>query len=543
MNNAAPIDSSAPAPLTSDGRPPPARTPVSILRYSPALVMIAAAIANACRFADIDLWGHVYFGNAMLRAGRIILNDPYNYSVPGHPWLRHEWLSEALMAALYNHFGNVGLKVWHLCVTAVAVVFIAQAEAETGAPVAIQFGVLATAAVTLTPAMQFRPQIFTYALFAILIALLTRDRYGRRAPLWLAIPMLALWSNLHGGFFIGLVALGAYTGVIGLEDLVARRGLRRAWRLAVLTLVAAAATFLNPIGVECWRTVIVSLRDPMAHRVMADWRPILVVVAKSRGLHSGIIYFAVWLAFVAALALAVCAAPRGGDLPLLAIAALMIAATFSAVRNMPLAVIAGAPALARHLDLAIRRLRGGGGARGDEISGAAEPDRARMSPLGQAILAIAALAMLLGKGGLLSRKLRAAVETPSGAVAFMQSHRLRGNILNDSDWGQYLIWHLAPDSKIFIDGRFDGVYTPRVINRYLALFYGYPGGARALAEYPHDFVLASPESSAYRTMIARSDWKLLYCDSTCSLFAPSNSPPAALPGLPVRGIAPKSYFP
>ena len=56
--------------------------------------------------------------------------------------------------------------------------------------------------------MQFRPQLFDYVFFAALIAMLARESHGRRAPLWLAVPMLALWANLHGGFFIGLAALG-----------------------------------------------------------------------------------------------------------------------------------------------------------------------------------------------------------------------------------------------------------------------------------------------------------------------------------------------
>lgn len=515
--------------------------PASLLRYSPGLVLVAVALANACDFADTDLWGHIYFGAAMLRARRIIPNDPYNYSVPGHLWLHHEWLSEVVMAALYAHFGVIGLKIWHLCVTAAAVVFLALAEGETGAPVAIQFGVLTAAALAVAPTMEFRPQIFTYALFAILIALLTRDRYGRRAPLWAAVPMLALWSNLHGGFFIGLVALGMYAGAVGLEDIFAGRGLGRAWRLAGLTLAAAAATLINPIGVECWRTVIVSLLDPMAHKVMADWRPFMAVAA-NYGWRSGVAFFVVWLAFVAALAIAACLTPRGGDWPLLAIAAVMIAATFSAVRNMPLAAIAGAPPLTRHLDLVLRRFRGRGSASAADRVAPVESAAERMSSLGQAVVIFAALALMLGKEGLFSRTLKAANQYPSGAVAFMRARGLHGNILNKSEWGQYLIWHLAPGSKIFIDGRFDSVYTPRVIRRYLALFFGLPGGARVLSEYPHDFALAPPASAAFRTLSERSDWKLLYRDSTCALFARARSP-AAAPNFPVIGTAAKSYFP
>ncbi|MBE3604651.1 hypothetical protein IMX07_13545 [bacterium] len=516
--------------------------PVSLWRYSAALVFVAAVIANACSYADIDLWGHVYFGEAMIRAGRIIAHDPYNYSVPGHLWLHHEWLTEVMMAAIYQHCGIVGLKLWHFSVTAFAIVMLSMAEGETGAPPPIQFGVLAAAAVTLSAVMQFRPQIFTYALFAMLIFLLTRELYGRRSHLWLVIPMLALWSNLHGGFFIGLVTLGIYTAVIGVDDLLSGRGLERAWRLAALTLAAAAATFVNPIGIECWRTVFVSLTDPLAHKVMADWRPIVTVVRESGAHGSDNLLLELWAAYIVTLAISVAVTPRRDDWPLIAIAAVMTAAAFSAIRNIPLPVIAGAPLLARHLDLTFQKLL----AKKGELANPEAQDTSsvqRMSIAGQSLIFIASFAVLFGRQGLLSAKLATVGEYPSGAVAFMKDRNLHGNILNPSQWGQYLIWHLAPESKIFYDSRFDTVYPQKVLIQYLDFFFGPPSGAKLLTEYPNDFVLVITNSTAYRTMLEQRSWRLLYRDSVCALFAPAGSRAAEMPGLPVIGKAKKVFFP
>jgi hypothetical protein len=516
--------------------------PVSLWRYSAALVFVAAVIANACSYADIDLWGHVYFGEAMIRAGRIIAHDPYNYSVPGHLWLHHEWLTEVMMAAIYQHCGIVGLKLWHFSVTAFAIVMLSMAEGETGAPPPIQFGVLAAAAVTLSAVMQFRPQIFTYALFAMLIFLLTRELYGRRSHLWLVIPMLALWSNLHGGFFIGLVTLGIYTAVIGVDDLLSGRGLKRAWRLAALTLAATAATFVNPIGIECWRTVFVSLTDPLAHKVMADWRPIVTVVRESGAHGSDNLLLELWAAYIVTLAISVAVTPRREDWPLVAIAAVMTAAAFSAIRNIPLPIIAGAPLLARHLDLTFQKLL----AKKGELANPEAQDTSsvqRMSIAGQSLIFIASFAVLFGRQGLLSAKLATVGEYPSGAVAFMKDRNLHGNILNPSQWGQYLIWHLAPESKIFYDSRFDTVYPQKVLIQYLDFFFGSPSGAKLLTEYPNDFVLVITNSTAYRTMLEQHAWKLLYRDSVCALFAPAGSRAAEMPGLPVIGKAKKVFFP
>ncbi len=45
---------------------------------------------------------------------------------------------------------------------------------------------------------------------------------------------MALWGNLHGGFIIGIATLAVYTGVVGLQDLIAGRGLERGLRLGCI---------------------------------------------------------------------------------------------------------------------------------------------------------------------------------------------------------------------------------------------------------------------------------------------------------------------
>jgi hypothetical protein len=166
----------------------------------------------------------------------------------------------------------------------------------------------------------------------------------------------------------------------------------------------------------------------------------------------------------------------------------------------------------------------------------------RFTPLTQGIVGALAL-VLAGTSGLFSNRIRAATDYPGGAVAFMQSHDLRGNLLNDFSWGEYLIWHMAPRSRVFIDGRFDLVYPPRIVNEYLDFFNARPEAARVLTAYPHDFVLMRQDAPACGFMVRRVDWKLVYRDRVAMLFARTKSSAAQIPGIPVTGPAPPSYFP
>jgi hypothetical protein len=165
-----------------------------------------------------------------------------------------------------------------------------------------------------------------------------------------------------------------------------------------------------------------------------------------------------------------------------------------------------------------------------------------LTPLTQGIVAALAL-VLAGTSGLFFNRIRAAMEYPGGAVAFMQSHDLHGNLLNDFGWGEYLIWHMAPRSRVFIDGRFDLVYPSRIVTEYLGFFNARPEAARVLTAYPHDFVLMRQDAAACGFMMGRADWKLVYQDRVAMLFARTKSSAAQIPGIPVTGPAPPSYFP
>ena len=50
-------------------------------------------------------------------------------------------------------------------------------------------------------------------------------------------------------------------------------------------------------------------------------------------------------------------------------------------------------------------------------------------------------------------------------------------------WGEYLIWHTAPEDKVFIDGRYDTVYPFKVIGDYLEFYFDQPGASAVLESF------------------------------------------------------------
>ena len=88
--------------------------------------------------------------------------------------------------------------------------------------------------------------------------------------------------------------------------------------------------------------------------MVSEWQPLLFKIAEEwHKSPKTAVNFALVIVPFAALALCFALRPRGGDLALVVIAAMMGVAAYLAVRNMALAVIASITPLCRHAALAL----------------------------------------------------------------------------------------------------------------------------------------------------------------------------------------------
>ncbi len=75
-----------------------ART-TSLLRWAFVVCVICLAIFQFSEnTTDIDLWGHVLFGEQLLHTGHLARTDPYSWTANGQPWVNHETIAVSLRA-------------------------------------------------------------------------------------------------------------------------------------------------------------------------------------------------------------------------------------------------------------------------------------------------------------------------------------------------------------------------------------------------------------------------------------------------------------
>ena len=235
-------------------------------------------------------------------------------SAPSAHWSNALVLAELIFHGLEAAFGDRGLMLAQLAAVAVAVVVLARDATAGGATVqAAAAALLLVAFGTLPDLSVARSQLFSIALFPVAAALLRSQTRAPTSRIWLVVPLLALWSNLHGAALIGLAMTLVYLAIARL---------RHQPRTAVAVgLAASLAICATPAGVHTIDYYHGVLTNQAAARGQGLWAPLSLTAPLDV------------LLIVAALALAV--RLRGGKPQLweLIVLIMLVALTIKASRS------------------------------------------------------------------------------------------------------------------------------------------------------------------------------------------------------------------
>jgi hypothetical protein len=446
--------------------------------------------------ADNDLWGHLLFGRDMLATGTIPLVDTYAYTAAGQPWMNHEWLSQVLMAAVYGWAGSTGLLLAKFAVAVSTLLLVLSAVRRRAASAHTRAVVGLLAVAVLARGFSLRPQVFTYFFVALILLLLAQYRRGRQRVLWFFPGIFLLWANLHGGFVLGL-------GIVGLfacADLAGKS--ERSLHLWLVLIASALVTLLNPYG---WRLFLFVWNELSRAHPISEWQPAAFEGAQFA-------FFVMLGLFLATVAF-VRDWRRDGWQAVLALGMGFLALRHQ--RHTPVFALCASTPLAAQLDSAVEWL-------GRRAAFSFSPFSRRL--LGGAIIALAAAQLVLT--GLRWRTSGFQItfdarEYPTAAVRVLQRAGVRGNLAVPLDWGEYVLWFLAPHVKVSLDGRFATVFPERVVEDNFNFFSGAPGWQRLLDHYLTQAVLVPV--GARCPVGTLPDWQLAYRDGLAQLFVRSDT--------------------
>jgi hypothetical protein len=459
--------------------------------------LLLAGSGSQALLADADTGWHLRTGDYILDQRRFPATDRFSYSKPGAEWFAWEWGSDVLLALAHRAGGLAGVVLFGAVLIAAAAAALFQFLLWRGANVIVALVVLWGAASASTVHWLARPHLFTCLFFILSLWLLEADRARPACRLWLAVPLGALWVNLHAGFVILPLLLACYSAGALLE-----RDRRAGARYGAAALAALAATLANPYGWRLHAHIAQYLQSDFIRRHVEEFQS-----PRFRG-ESMLVFEAFLL---------------GGLLVLprlwrqrhfgLALAVLGLAhAALGSVRHVLLYVSAAAPALAEELTRQLERRRSGWW-----------PDLAALgrdftAPRGQrwrtpmwALAAIVGTGVLLGSGVPRWQAGFPEVKFPLEALAAAEEKVWRGRLFTSDQWANYLIYRYAGRLRVFIDGRSD-FYGPRIGQDYLDAMGATSRWRDVFDRYGFEVALVPPDWPLATVLKAAPDWNLDYDD-------------------------------
>jgi hypothetical protein len=445
-------------------------------RLAPLYVAAAAfAIAVSLPGGDPDTYWHLASGKWAVEHGQLLRADVFSSTANGVPYSVGEWLGELAIYGAYVLGGWAGIAVLRATLVAVGAFFITRVVLRAApAPFALAVTALALALSEIT--WTDRPQLFTFALFPIVLELLIAARAGRTRLLLAVPPLILLWTNLHGGYALGL----ALVAIFGAEAVLTRRN---AMPFAAAAVLAVAASFIDPGSLGLGAAAAHATSPP---RFIVEEAP--PDVLRPAG-------FAFALFGLATLGLAIA---RGGTL----LDALLLVPLFwlglSAQRHMPYFALAATPYIAAGLSELWWRWR--------PASRFALP-RPVIVGVGAGLVAMIAASVATAPF--------APIETQYPTAARAKLAATSGNLLNEYDWGGYLIWRV-PERRVFIDGRLF-LFLPDVLTEYEEMVFVRPGWRDQLDRHAIVQVLLRPDRPLV-VALRELGWTVVSEDATALLL-------------------------
>lgn len=469
-------------------------------------VMVVALIPRL----DTDMWWHLKVGHDIIRTGTVPTRDYMTFSFLGHAWTDHEWLPEVLMYSIYSVAGLWGLIVSFAVVITTTFALVYGAMRAKG--VHPMLAAFVTAAAFMASIGSWGPRIQMLSLMFLALYSVILDWYVRRPSrrLLLVLPAtMLLWANLHGGFVLGLVLIGAT--LVG-ESLNAVSGRPNLDRLQLRDLgVALAATFIiTVVNPNTYRLLLY----PLAF-ILPNAYTNIIEESASPNFHLPVlmIFEALLLVLIASLAIA---RPRFNWTHLLIVVGFTHLA-LSQVRNVPVWAVVVSPLVAYYLAMAGTVLLPTLVARAGRRQPVTRPKVIINIVLIILVLAVYASigARYLG-GNALARTERQ--NFPVGAVRYMSRHQLPPRVFVSYSWGGYLLWHLFPRYRDYMDSRADTLFDNAILSGYLTMYDARPGWRSTLNRDRIQDVLVERTAPLAQVLALDPHWRLVYRDFESILY-------------------------
>ena len=457
---------------------------------------------------DCDTGYHIRAGEFILDKHIVPRQDMFSFITPPLPWTAHEWLSELVMAVVYRLSGLTGVVIFFSFFIALvySLLYMVLRKSRGNILLAIALTLLVTASSQLH--WLARPHVFSLLLMVVWYHLLDNYQYRDRNHLFALPLIMLLWVNLHGGFvsgfvIIGIFILGNVIKTMTLADAEKDFYRGKAKTLALTTCFCLLASLINPFGYH----ILLFPFNVVSNKYLMDH----VNEFLSPNFHDPLPFKYLFYLTVVVIAIS---RKRLNFIEMSLILFFTNMAFFS-VRYVTLFALISAPIIMRRASSILDEPSGGFlvflKKRADAIAVVDDSSRGYLWPaLGVLIVVI------IGMNGRLEYTFDAKVK-PVAAVEFLKKEPIAGNMFDNDEFGDYIIYAAWPQYKVFFDGRSD-MYGVEHMKEYFKITAFDEGWKNVLNKYGITWIIYDANSPLSRFLLKDEGWRLIYSDKVANIF-------------------------
>lgn len=402
---------------------------------------------------DYDFWWHISTGRNIVETQKIPDADPFSYTsnLPENKnlfpkrenfILKQYWLAQVIFYLIYDSAGPKGIIIIRALILTSLLLLVFYRLRRWDVSFHILFIFIFLLFMVAIRHVGERPVLFTILFTPLTFIMLERFKNGQKKFLFLLLPLMLLWSNLHGGFIIGSIIIMVFMLGEGLKIIFKRVRYSRD-EIALfytITTVALVFSFINPTGWDAFSIAISPEYKFMEEGIQEYASPLFIYMEKIYPVN----YAMMALLFMFPLIL-ILRNKKMDITHILLLSGLFIMALKIGRYDIYYASIA-CMVLGRETNTLLK-----------DLFRSRIPDRiyTKMTSAFSILTLLSAILFFFGafRVEALRFPLATGFSVPKAAVDFVQENRIKGNMFNDGGYGGYIAWRLYPWKKTFIDTR------------------------------------------------------------------------------------------
>jgi hypothetical protein len=477
------------------------------------LVIIVSGLSKHDLLADGDTGFHIRAGEYIIENHEVPTRDIFSHTPPPGGWIAHEWLSEVIFALIHRATGLTGLVIVSSVIIALLFYLLMDFLMEKGVSIILASLLTSFAALISSIHWLARPHLSSLLLVLIFYRVIDRYESGKGNRLYLLPPLMLLWVNLHGGFMVGLLLLGVYVAGNSLSLLLDRKGggypnkndaKRKIKALAITLGLCVIASAVNPQGFGILFFPLKLAQEKLLMDNVIEWQ--------SPNFH----YMMPFAYMLMLLIVIVGVSPLRLTATEAILLVLFTYMSLYSARHIPLFALITSPIIGTRAEDIVQKWKGNRYVmKFIEISeNVSKTDSASRGHVWPAV-AVAAVIVLAVMGSI---KYQFDEEKfPVRAVEFLKQEKISGNMFNDDEFGDYIIYSAWPEYKVFFDGRSD-MYGEERLKEYFDIIWLRPEMEEVFEKYDISWVIYKAESPLSAYLAERDDWDLIYEDEVAKIF-------------------------